>query len=114
MRGEVASAFPSPAPVDPPPRVDQAALLGYLRPKCQALGVLVYAVNGMPDHLHLACTLPTHLSIADFLEAIKDPKHPEHEDMMEWAGRDFDPAAFDVQAVNRAFHGGWGPRRPDA
>ena len=27
-------------------------------------------------------------------------------------GRDFDPTAFDVQEVNRAFHGGWGPRRP--
>jgi hypothetical protein len=47
----------------------------------------------------------------NFLKVIKDPKHPEHEDMMEWAGKDFDPAAFDVQEVNRAFHGGWGPRR---
>jgi len=58
-------------------------------------------VGGLPGYYH-------------FLEAIKDPNHPEHEDMLEWAGRDFDPAAFDVQEVNRAFHGGWGPRRPDA
>ncbi len=58
-------------------------------------------VGGIPGYYH-------------FLEAIKDPKHPEHEDMMEWAGKDFDPAAFDVQEINRAFHGGWGPRRPDA
>lgn len=50
----------------------------------------------------------------NFLEAIKDPKHPDHEDMVDWGGRDFDPVAFDAQAVNRAFHGGWGPRRPDA
>ncbi len=35
---------------------------------------------------------------------------PEHEDMMEWAGKEFDPAAFDVQELNRAFHGGWGPK----
>jgi hypothetical protein len=49
-----------------------------------------------------------------FRKVIRDPEHPEHEDMMEWAGKDFDPAAFDVQAVNRAFHGGWGPRRPEA
>jgi len=49
-----------------------------------------------------------------FLEAIKDPKHPDHEDMVEWGGEDFDPARFDVQAVNRAFHGGWGPAKPDA
>jgi hypothetical protein len=49
-----------------------------------------------------------------FLKAIEDPNHPEHEDMLEWAGKNFDPAAFDVQELNRAFHGGWGPRRPDA
>jgi len=34
--------------------------------------------------------------------------------MVEWGGEDFDPARFDVQAVNRAFHGGWGPAKPDA
>lgn len=34
--------------------------------------------------------------------------------MMEWAGKDFDASAFDVQEINRTFHGGWGPRRPDA
>lgn len=58
-------------------------------------------VGGLPGYYH-------------FLKVIKDPKHPEHEDMREWAGKDFDPVAFDVQEVNRAFHGGWGPRRPDA
>ena len=47
-----------------------------------------------------------------FLEAVKDAKHPDHEEMVEWAGEGFDPAAFDMQAVNRMFHGGWGPRRP--
>ena len=57
-------------------------------------------VGGLPGYLH-------------FLEAIKDPKHPDHNDMVEWRGELFDPAAFDVQAVNRAFHGGWGPRRGD-
>ena len=49
-----------------------------------------------------------------FLKVMKDPKHPEHDEMLEWAGGDFDAAAFDVQEVNRTFHGGWGPRRPDA
>ena len=58
-------------------------------------------VGGLPGYYH-------------FLEAIKNPNHPEHEDMLEWAGKDFDPAAFDLQEVNRAFHGGWEPRRPDA
>lgn len=55
-------------------------------------------VGGIPGYYH-------------FLEAIKDPKHPDHEDMVEWGGADFDPARFDVQAVNRSFHGGWGPTR---
>jgi hypothetical protein len=36
----------------------------------------------------------------DFLEAISNPKHPEHEDMLEWAGDEFDPEAFDLEAVN--------------
>ena len=49
-------------------------------------------VGGIPGYCH-------------FLEAIKDPKHPDHEDMVEWGGADFDPARFDVQSVNRAIHG---------
>ena len=32
-----------------------------------------------------------------FLEAIRDP---EHDSMLEWAGGEFDPAAFDIAAVN--------------
>jgi len=38
---------------------------------------------------------------ADFLEAIQDPKHPEHDEMLEWVGEDFDPEAFDLDEVNR-------------
>jgi Plasmid pRiA4b ORF-3-like protein len=37
---------------------------------------------------------------AEFLEAIADPKHPEHEDRLDWVGEDFDPEAFDLAAVN--------------
>ena len=36
----------------------------------------------------------------DLLEAIKDPRHPEHDSFMEWLGGDFDPEAFDIQEVN--------------
>lgn len=43
----------------------------------------------------------------DFLEALADPNHPEHQDLIEWTGGVFDPEAFDVDAVNRAIHGGW-------
>lgn len=37
---------------------------------------------------------------ADLLEAIKDPKHPELEQMLEWVGDDFDPEAFDLDETN--------------
>ena len=36
----------------------------------------------------------------EFLQAIRDPKHPEHEAMREWVGGVFDPEAFDLQGVN--------------
>lgn len=35
-----------------------------------------------------------------FLEAIRDPRHPEHEEYLEWIGGQFDPEAFDLEAVN--------------
>jgi hypothetical protein len=37
---------------------------------------------------------------AEFLQAIRDLKHPEHTELLEWAGGAFDPEAFDLQAVN--------------
>ncbi len=42
-----------------------------------------------------------------FLEAMGDPKHPEHRDMKEWCGEPFDPEEFDAQEINVAIHGGW-------
>lgn len=56
-------------------------------------------IGGIPGYAH-------------FLEAIADPEHPDHEEMVEWYGEDFDPKRFDAQALNRAFHGGWGPKPP--
>jgi len=38
---------------------------------------------------------------AEFLKAVDDPQHPEHEDMMEWIGGQFDPEAFDLDEVNQ-------------
>jgi Plasmid pRiA4b ORF-3-like protein len=37
----------------------------------------------------------------EFLKAIRDPVHPEHESMLEWIGGSFDPEAFDVDKINR-------------
>jgi hypothetical protein len=37
----------------------------------------------------------------DMLQIIKDPKHEEHESTLEWLGEDFDPEAFDMEAINK-------------
>ena len=37
----------------------------------------------------------------DFLTAIADPKHEEHESMLEWIGRRFDPEEFDPKQATK-------------
>jgi hypothetical protein len=39
---------------------------------------------------------------AEFLTAIRDPSHEEHEVYQEWSGGRFDPGRFDLDATNRA------------
>lgn len=39
---------------------------------------------------------------ADFVAAIKDPNHPEHNDMLTWVGDNFDPEVFDLAEVDEA------------
>lgn len=36
----------------------------------------------------------------DFLEALADPKHSEHGEMLDWIGGEWDPEAFNIDAVN--------------
>jgi hypothetical protein len=35
------------------------------------------------------------------LDAIQDPKHEEHESMLEWVGGEFDPDEFDMNFINK-------------
>ena len=42
---------------------------------------------------------------ADLLQVLADPRHEEHEHMMEWAGGPIDPASFDLVAANVALQG---------
>jgi Plasmid pRiA4b ORF-3-like protein len=45
----------------------------------------------------------------DFLEAIRNPDHGEHEEYLNWIGAEFDPEVFDLQKVNeRLRHMGHG------
>lgn len=37
----------------------------------------------------------------NLLEALRDPTHQEHEDMLDWVGGEFNPDAFSVDNVNR-------------
>ena len=52
----------------------------------------------------LRATKYDKLSDASLLEAIRDPEHPEHDEMVEWVGDEFDPEAFDLDEVNRELH----------
>ncbi|MBZ5565786.1 MAG: plasmid pRiA4b ORF-3 family protein [Acidobacteriia bacterium] len=36
----------------------------------------------------------------NLLEAIRDPNHPEHEELLDWVGGEFDPEEFSVDDVN--------------
>lgn len=36
---------------------------------------------------------------AEFLQAIRSPRHPEHDRMLEWVGGSFDPDAFQASAI---------------
>ncbi|MFH1035643.1 MAG: plasmid pRiA4b ORF-3 family protein [Pseudomonadota bacterium] len=38
----------------------------------------------------------------DLLQAPSDPSHPEHEEIKDWVGDDFDPEALDLDKVNRS------------
>jgi Plasmid pRiA4b ORF-3-like protein len=38
---------------------------------------------------------------ANLLRVLRDRTHPEHKEMLAWAGRGFDPERFDLTAVNR-------------
>lgn len=35
-----------------------------------------------------------------FLDAVRHPGHESHAEMLEWVGGEFDPEAFDIEAVN--------------
>jgi hypothetical protein len=49
----------------------------------------------------------------EFLEAITNAEHEEHDGLLEWAGGSFDPEAFDPAAETRAMYRGLPDRRSE-
>jgi hypothetical protein len=45
-------------------------------------------------------------SYPDFIEAIENPAHKRHEELVEWVGGSFDPEAFDPVAATKAMKKG--------
>jgi len=41
---------------------------------------------------------------SDFLEAINDPDHTEHDSYIEWVGGEFDAEKFNIEEINEALH----------
>jgi len=36
----------------------------------------------------------------ELLQTISNPKHPDHDEMLEWLGGEFDPEEFDLEEIN--------------
>ena len=67
----------------------------------------VAALAGLPTCIDGANACPPEdcggsWGYEEFLAAIGDPKHEDHESLMEWIGGEFDPGAFDLEEVNAA------------
>ena len=49
----------------------EADLYGYIWGKATALECIPHAINGMPDHLHVAISIPPKLSVATLIGRLK-------------------------------------------
>ena len=43
-------------------------------------------------------------SYPEFLAAIADPGHPDHDEMLEWIGGSFDPVVVNYDAIDQRLH----------
>ncbi len=49
----------------------EADLYGYIWGKATSLGCIPHAINGMPDHIHVAISIPPKLSVATLIGQLK-------------------------------------------
>jgi len=54
-----------------------------------------------PEHDSMLEWIGGKFDAEEFLEAIRDPKHPEHDSMLEWIGGKFDAEEFHLDFVNQ-------------
>ena len=45
--------------------------------------------------------IQSFVSNMDYLEALRDPSHPEHREMVEGGGPSFNPERFDLASIDR-------------
>ena len=51
--------------------VVEIELFNYLATVCRTLRVAIHALNGMPDHVHLICSIPPSISISEVVMDLK-------------------------------------------
>ena len=49
----------------------EKTLYDYIYQKCREKEAFIYALGGMPDHVHLVCSVPAKISVSDFVQLIK-------------------------------------------
>ena len=49
----------------------EAKVHNFIRTKALGLGAKVFAVNGMPDHVHLVATIPPTIAVSKFIGQVK-------------------------------------------
>ena len=70
------------------PRME-SLLYTYIRQKCREMKTFVHALGGMPDHIYLACSIPGHLAVSEFVKNIKGGSshyisHHSQNDSLRW------------------------------
>ena len=49
----------------------ESTVYDFIRGKANDLGGIVFAINGMPDHVHLVAAVPPRIALSDFIGQVK-------------------------------------------